>query len=301
MRVSAVECKRRLVEMMGIFSVTASIDWIYSWNCFCNIGFPTCHIRLDSADRKPHMEESKDPNTDSSSVLDMPETPRVLPFALFLLIGAIPTGWFPGGEFWLYLIKTVAAGWLLWAWRRRIIEMRWAISWEAVVVGLVIAVLWIGLEGRIPSVGAIWDMAAEFIAGKERPEPKEVVPWNPLAFYQDNLALAWFFIAVRVLGRSLVVPAMEEVFYRSFVYRYIGNPQFMDVPIGVWHSVAFVVTAFFFGLAHPGQWLAAILCAMAYQALVIRKKRLGDAMTAHAITNLVISVYAIGTGQWHFT
>jgi CAAX prenyl protease-like protein len=179
--------------------------------------------------------------------------------------------------------------------------MRWAISWEAVVVGLVIAVLWIGLEGRIPSVGAIWDMAAEFIAGKERPEPKEVVPWNPLAFYQDNLALAWFFIAVRVLGRSLVVPAMEEVFYRSFVYRYIGNPQFMDVPIGVWHSVAFVVTAFFFGLAHPGQWLAAILCAMAYQALVIRKKRLGDAMTAHAITNLVISVYAIGTGQWHFT
>lgn len=231
----------------------------------------------------------------------MPEAPRVLPFAAFLGIGAIPVGWFPGGEFWIYLLKTLAAGALLWIWRRRIAEMRWACSWEAVVVGLGIGGLWLVLEGRVPTLGAIWDWGAQFIAGKEPSPPKEVLPWNPIAHYSENLFLAWFFVGVRVLGRSLVVPAMEEVFYRSFAYRYIINPQFSEVPVGVWHSVAFLVTAFLFGLTHPDQWLAAVLCAMAYQGLVIRKKRLGDAMTAHALTNLVISIYAISTDQWHFT
>lgn len=247
------------------------------------------------------MEHTKEPDPASRSLLGMPEAPRVLPFVVFLAVGSFQGKLFPGSEFWLYLAKTIAAGWLLWAWRDRIKEMRWAVSWEAVVVGLLIAALWIGSDGHIPTIGEIWDWGARWIAGKEPAPRVEEVPWNPLAFFGENPALAWFFVGVRILGRSIVVPAMEEVFYRSFVYRYVMNPQFSEVAIGVWHSVAFVVTAFLFGLSHPGQWLAAIICAMAYQALVIRKKRLGDAMTAHAITNLVISVYAVTTGQWHFT
>jgi hypothetical protein len=54
-------------------------------------------------------------------------------------------------------------------------------------------------------------------------------------------------------------------------------------------------------LSHPGQWLAAIACAALYQGLVLRYGRLGDAMVAHGVTNGIISVYAISTGQWQFT
>jgi membrane protease YdiL (CAAX protease family) len=61
------------------------------------------------------------------------------------------------------------------------------------------------------------------------------------------------------------------------------------------------VTSLAFGLAHPGQWVQGVICGAAFQWLVIRKKRLGDAMTAHAITNLAVGAWAVGTGQWQFT
>jgi uncharacterized protein len=126
-------------------------------------------------------------------------------------------------------------------------------------------------------------------------------PWNPLAHFATNPELGWTFLLLRVLGRSLVVPAVEEVFYRSFFYRTLAGPKFNDLPIGVWHAPAFFITSLVFGLAHPGQWLPAIVCGAAYQLLVVTKKRLGDAMLAHATTNLIISGYAIATGQWQFT
>jgi CAAX prenyl protease-like protein len=113
--------------------------------------------------------------------------------------------------------------------------------------------------------------------------------------------LGWCFVVVRVVGRSLVVPPLEEVFYRSFFYRYIASAKFMELPLGVWHTTAFFVTSTVFGLAHPGQWVQGILCGAAFQGLVVRKRRLGDAMLAHATTNLLISGYAIATGQWQFT
>jgi CAAX prenyl protease-like protein len=106
---------------------------------------------------------------------------------------------------------------------------------------------------------------------------------------------------VRVLGRSIVVPMIEEVFYRSFFYRYVAGADFLSIPHRRWHPTAFVVTCLAFGLAHPGQWLQGIVCGAAYQWLVIRKDRLGDAMAAHGVTNLLISAYAIATGKWQFT
>ena len=42
------------------------------------------------------------------------------------------------------------------------------------------------------------------------------------------------------------------------------------------------------------------MCAFAYQGLVCRKKRLGDAITAHAITNALLGYWVIARDQWQF-
>jgi CAAX prenyl protease-like protein len=233
--------------------------------------------------------------------LAMPEVPRVLPFVLFLLVGSLQGKLFPGSEYWFYGLKTLLVGWMLWALRGWISEMKWAFSWEALAVGVVIAALWLGLSGRVATLGDLWDAGHKFVTGKATEPSKPETPWNPVEFFSGNLALGWGFVVLRVLGRSLVVPAMEEVFYRSFFYRYIVSPKFNEVALGQWNSVAFLVTGVMFGLAHPDDWLPGILCGLAYQWLVLRKQRLGDAMLAHATTNLVISVYAIATNQWRFT
>ena len=231
----------------------------------------------------------------------IPEIPRILPFLLFVALGSLQGKFLDGSEYWIYAAKTLLVGGMLWALRGYLTEMKWAFSWEALAVGIGIAALWIGVDGLVPSLNELWERGTSLLTG-ETPEPsKPEPPWNPLEFFTGNSALAWCFIALRVLGRSLIVPPLEEVFYRSFFYRSIAGAKFNEVPIGMWHPTAFVVTSVVFGLAHPGQWLPAIICGAAYQLLVIRKRRLGDAMLAHATTNLIISVYAITTGQWQFT
>jgi CAAX prenyl protease-like protein len=61
----------------------------------------------------------------------------------------------------------------------------------------------------------------------------------------------------------------------------------------------FVVTSLVFGLEHH-EWLAGILCGFAYQGLVIWKGRLGDAVTAHGITNFLLGVWVLWRGAWQF-
>ena len=123
--------------------------------------------------------------------------------------------------------------------------------------------------------------------------------WNPNEQFGAGSALAWLFIAVRILGSTFVVPPLEEVFYRSFLYRYIASQNFLSVPLNQFLPLPFLATALVFGFSH-NEWLAGILCGAAYQWLVLRKNRLGDAMTAHAITNFLLGIWVVTRGAWHF-
>jgi hypothetical protein len=104
---------------------------------------------------------------------------------------------------------------------------------------------------------------------------------------------------MRFAGSSIVVPPLEEVFFRSFLYRWIVTPDFETEPLGVFAWRPLVIVAVLFGVEHQ-QWVAGILCGFAYQWLVIRNKRLGDAITAHAITNVLLGVWVVTRGAWSF-
>jgi CAAX prenyl protease-like protein len=125
------------------------------------------------------------------------------------------------------------------------------------------------------------------------------LPWNPHEQFGAGSALAWLFIVGRMLGSTFVVPPLEEVFFRSFLYRYIIKVEFLSVPLGMFHWTAFLATSAIFGFEHH-EWLAGILCGFAYQGLVCWKKRLGDAITAHAITNFLLGAWVIWKGAWGF-
>ncbi len=211
-----------------------------------------------------------------------PEYARVAPFVIFVFLTALQGKLGEGSEYWLYLLKTVVGAWLIWEMRPYVQEMRWTVSWEAAVVGVGVFAVWVGLDGLYPRM-------AELGEG-----------WNPGARFGKGSGLALFYVAVRVLGSSVVVPPLEEVFYRSFLYRILVKVPFHAMPLGQFHGLSFVVTSVIFGAMHPDRWLAGILCGLAYQWLVIRKGRLGDAMTAHAITNFLLGVWIYWRGDWKF-
>jgi hypothetical protein len=216
---------------------------------------------------------------------------RIAPFVVWVILTSFQGMFGDASYFWMYAVKTVIGAWMVWAVWPVIREMRWSISLEAVAVGILVFGLWVGLEGLYPPLDKIfsWDTSGEKTSN-----------WNAFAFFGEGSFWAWFFIVVRFVGSVIVVPPLEEVLYRSFLYRWLIRERFEDVPVGEWNRRSFIITGLIFGLVHGAWWLPGILCGFLYQWLVIRRKSLGDAMTAHAITNFLLGIYVVTRDQWIF-
>jgi CAAX prenyl protease-like protein len=184
----------------------------------------------------------------------------------------------------MYLAKMLVGAWCIVEVRALVPEMRWNFSWEAVLGGILVFAVWVGLDPYYPKLELL------FKAGN---------PWNPFKQFGDASGLGWFFVIVRTVGSALVVPPLEEIFYRSFLYRYFVRLEFTAMPFKQLHWLSLIVTSLIFGLSHY-QWLAGFLCGLVYQGLTIRKNRLGDAITAHAITNFLLGCWIVWKGAWNF-
>ena len=217
---------------------------------------------------------------------------RVAPYIIFVALTALQGQFGEASKYWIYLAKTLVGVWLIWVMLPVVKEMRWSFSLEAVLVGVGVIVVWIGLDGFYPTLDELW---SRIFGGGSEP----IKHWNPHEQFGGGSALAWLFIVSRILGSTLVVPMIEETFFRSFLYRYIVKPNFEEVSLKLFHLGAFLITSVLFGFIHR-EWLAGIICGMAYQWLVLRKGHLGDAITAHAISNLLLGAWVVYKGAWQF-
>lgn len=211
-----------------------------------------------------------------SPLLSHPAVPYVLPFAIFLLLTELAR-WVPGSLLWAYPVKTIVAGGLLLWFRKTYSEIKPEFSLLAIAVGVVVFLLWIPLYGGYLLMS----------------EPEVV---NPYAL-AGTWALPW--IAIRLFGSSVVVPIMEELFWRSFLLRYLVNPDFRQVPLGTFTTSALAISVALFGVEH-NQWFAGIVAGLLYTLLLYRTKSLFSCIVAHAVTNFLLGVYVLMTQQWQY-
>ena len=210
-----------------------------------------------------------------------PMVARVAPYFIFIALTALQ-GWFgENSKYWFYFAKSIVGIWLIWAVLPVVKEIRWTFSLEAVLVGVGVIVVWIALDPFYPKL---------MQGGKS---------WNPHEAFGPGSTLAWFFIIARILGSTLVVPPLEEAFFRSFLYRYILKENFEEVSLKYFHFVPMIITSLLFAFIHR-EWLAGIFCGIAYQWLVARRGHLGDAIVAHGISNLLLGLWVVYKGAWQF-
>ena len=214
---------------------------------------------------------------------------RVVPFAAFMMLlalrGMVPAdGSWGIDPRWIYGATVLVVGALLaWFWREygELVSQTWPTLTEAViavVVGLVVFVLWISLD-------APWMKLGEATAG-----------FTPL---DAQGRIDWPLVVVRWIGAALIVPVMEELFWRSYLMRWIQSPQFESVVPQKVGLKAVVLSTFVFMLAHT-LWLAAIVAGLAYALLYLRSGKLWLPIIAHAVTNGALGVWVVVTGKWAF-
>jgi CAAX prenyl protease-like protein len=224
-----------------------------------------------------------------------PALPYILPFAIFMVFTGL-TGYVPAGMAWVYPLKTVVVGILLIGFWRFYPEIRSkapdarapaeitgiASFLLAVVVGFVVFAIWI-LPDRL---------------GVVIPSFSESSVFNPYNQFQSTgWIICW--IGFRLFGSSVVVPVMEELFWRSFLIRYLIEPDFKRVPIGAFSWLSFGVTVLLFGVEHH-RWLVGIIAGIIYNLLLYRTKSIFACILAHAITNLVLGIYVLVAHQWGY-
>ena len=211
---------------------------------------------------------------------------RVLPFAAYIgfifiadMLGRL--GWTAQDLRWLYAVKIALVAALLLAFRRHYTELAWrplgarALA-LAVGVGVVVLVLWVKLDAGWMSIGS----SAGF-------DPR------------NDGAIDWVMVAVRIAGAALVVPVMEELFWRSFLMRWLESPRFLEMNPAHVKTNAFVATVILFGFEH-NLWLAGMVAGAAYSVLYMRSQTLWSPILAHGVTNGLLGVWIIYTGHWTY-
>lgn len=114
----------------------------------------------------------------------------------------------------------------------------------------------------------------------------------------DPAVCGWPLTLAKLAGSAFVIAPVEELFFRSFLYRWLQKRDFSSVPHTRLDLSAFLWTVFLFTLEHDRP-LAAALCAVIYGLLYVRCG-LTAAIVAHVTTNLLLAVYVVFCGQWAF-
>jgi CAAX prenyl protease-like protein len=214
---------------------------------------------------------------------------RVLPFVLYIgFLAAMPliADALPGFDRrWLYAVQIGAVAFVLAFFARHYVELRFVQplsvnQWLAgLATGLAVFILWISLDLPWMKLGA--GETAGF-------DPRDAAG-----------AVIWPLALVRVLGAALVVPVMEELFWRSFVMRWIDNPKFLAVLPAAISLRALLLSSVVFGVEHD-LWLAGIVAGLAYGWLYMRSGNLWSPILAHGLTNLLLGLWVLNTGNWQF-
>ncbi|TAL55395.1 MAG: CAAX prenyl protease-related protein [Nanoarchaeota archaeon] len=193
--------------------------------------------------------------------------PFVLPFLAYVFIPLVLQPFSPIiGQ----IAKLIVVAGLVFHYRKNY-KLKLLLSPLGIAAGVLIAVIWIALEGHYP-----------YFLGTPDIIPTDIP-----------------YLAMRFLNSILLAPVIEEFFTRYFLNRIIQEKDWKKVPIYRFTAASFIITALFFGLSHS-RWLPGIITGIILNLLLIKTKKLEECIIAHATANLALGIYVISTHSWIF-
>jgi uncharacterized protein len=220
------------------------------------------------------------------TITSSPSWPYVAPFAIFVIFLAVGP-YLPVGPEISYPLRVIAVTAALVIWSRNLISLRASRFGASVLVGLAVFAIWIGPDLLWPGYRAHWLF--------QNPLTGSLASSVPEAARSNIPFLVW-----RVAGAVVLVPVVEEIFWRAWLMRFFISHDFRSVALGAYSAQAFWICAVLFASEHGPYWDVGLLAGVAYNWWMIRTRSLADCILAHAVTNACLSAYVLWAGKWEY-
>lgn len=198
----------------------------------------------------------------------------LLPFLAVLAASMLGRATSSGFD-WLYPLRFVVACVVLWWFRAEYRKLDWRFGWMGVAAGAAIFTMWLGLSRWQHADGTV-------LAGQ----------LATLTLWQR---LGW--ISVRAVAAVVTVPIAEELAFRGYVARRVMSEDVETVAFARLSIPAMLVSSVLFGVMHGKMWIAGTIAGLVFAVVAKVRGRLGEAVAAHAVANLLIAVWVLGTGD----
>jgi CAAX prenyl protease-like protein len=219
------------------------------------------------------------------------------PLAVFIgvmMAGQIIGGIFDGRaswalsspQYWVHPVQIVICGALLFRWWRFYEWRPPTHVFFTVFIGVLAFVLWVS--------------PLAYVVESFRPKSARVPGFDP-AFFGAGAGPYYLNLCCRFVRLVIIVPLVEEIFWRGFLLRWLIDADFLKVPFGTFQWKSFIVVTVLFMLEHtPPDWPAALITGALFNLVAIRTRSLSSCVLVHAVTNLLLGIYILRTGQTGF-
>jgi uncharacterized protein len=176
---------------------------------------------------------------------------------------------------------------VLWWVARPVLDFRVRHGFGSVLAGVLIFAIWIAPDLLFPSYrqSVLFHNAFTGAARSTIPE----------AARHDGVVLL-----LRTVRAAVLVPVIEELFWRGWLMRWIIRPEFEQVPLGAYQATSFWLVAILFASEHGPYWDVGLAAGIMFNLWMIRTKSLGDLILTHAVANLCLSGYVMAAGKWEY-
>jgi CAAX prenyl protease-like protein len=206
----------------------------------------------------------------------------IAPFAVFIALR-----WLPFPPEWLAPVRFVTVAATLAVFSRRVIPRRPSAPIGSVLLGAALLAVWIAPDLLWHAYRESWPFHNTLMGAARSSLPVHL---------RSNA----FFIAVRVLESAILVPVLEELFWRGWLMRWAIRSDFESVPLGQYKAVSFWSVALLFASEHGPYWEVGLIAGVAYNWWLVRTGNLADCILAHAVTNALLAGYVLAFDQWQY-
>jgi len=186
-----------------------------------------------------------------------------------------------------YPLRVLAPAGVLVLYSRPVVRLRPRDLTASLVLGLAVFIVWIGPDLLFPHYRQHWLFQNSLTGTVQSSLPSNV---------RGDLLVLTF----RVLRAVIIVPIVEELFWRGWLMRWLIHTDFHKVPFGTYAPLSFWFTALLFASEHGPYWDVGLIAGILYNWWAIRTKSLADCILAHALTNGALCAWVIATGRWEY-